>query len=85
MSKEQENAVSPRQALQHTLRSDKEDVERDVLILQFKRDLSLLVETVNRRADEVGGYFRGPGIRKSLYDDALTIVHAAFRPTRVRR
>ena len=46
--------------------SDEEDCRTEGVLADFEMALDDLLATAAREADEVGGYFRGPGIRASM-------------------
>ena len=54
--------------LHRNLISDTEDEASDDLLAAFESALDDLIADGLRQADEVGGYFRGPGIRKQMTD-----------------
>jgi hypothetical protein len=54
--------------LHRNLISDTEDEARDDLLAGFESALDDLIADGLRQADKVGGYFRGPGIRKQMTD-----------------
>ncbi len=52
--------------LHRNLISDEEDCRTEGCLVDFEEALDKLLADAAREANEIGGYFRGPGIRASL-------------------
>jgi hypothetical protein len=63
--------------LHRNLISDDEDEAREDLLAAFESALDDLIADALRQADEVGGYFRGPGIRRQITDLLLDKARSA--------
>ncbi len=61
-------AAEPGDTLHRHLISDEEIEAREDLLGSFEAALDDLLEQGQAEADRIGGYFRGPGIRKQLRD-----------------
>ena len=55
--------------------SDGEDAQRDDLLAEVKRTMLDLVQDVVTQAEQIGGRFRGPGIKAECFKLAAEIIH----------
>jgi len=57
--------------------SGDEDAEREALLREVENTIFDLIETVHKRAEEIGGSFRSPGIRAEAFKLMADAIHEA--------